>query len=146
LDLNDRLELIRPSADDAHFGVREWAWLGVRSHIASNLHEAVRQLASWTGETSPRLRRFATESTRPRGVWATKIDELLVNPDLGLPLLMPLRDDGEKYVQDSVSNWLNDVARTQSKWVQALCAQWNAESPSPRTARICTRALRSLKK
>ncbi len=145
LRLRERLELVRASADDSHFGVREWAWLGIRRHVASNVRDAVRLLTPWTHEASPRLRRFATEATRPRGVWAAKIDELSSQPSLGLPLLLPLRDDPEKYVQDSVANWLNDVAKSQPAWVKALCATWRSEGPSPRTERICTRALRSVR-
>ena len=144
LSLAQRLELVRFSADDPHFGVREWAWLGIRAHIAANVREAIALLTPWTQSTSPRVRRFATEATRPRGVWTKKIDLLLDTPDLGLPLLDRLCDDDERYVQDSVANWVNDVAKSRPAWARDLCAQWLREFPSPHTKRICQRALRSI--
>ncbi|HMO25793.1 MAG TPA: DNA alkylation repair protein, partial [Tepidisphaeraceae bacterium] len=63
---------------------------------------------------------------------------------LGRPLLDPLMSDPHKYVQDSVSNWLNDAAKTSPDWVRQFCAAWTRRSPSAATARICKRAQRSL--
>ncbi len=144
LALAERLTAIRPLADDAHFGVREWAWMAVRPHLAQELDAAVVQLAAWTQDPSERLRRFACEALRPRGVWCAHIAAFKQQPGRALPILSPLRADASVYVQDSVANWLNDAGKDQPTWVRTLCTQWLQGEASAATRRICQRALRNL--
>jgi hypothetical protein len=76
LSLLQMLTQIKPFAADAHFGVREIAWLAVRPTIAKKIVESIAILSTWTTSTNENIRRFASEATRPRGVWCEHIQEL----------------------------------------------------------------------
>lgn len=143
--LAGKLQAIRTLADDPHFGVREWAWLALRADIVAAPLQALGYLQPWTQEVSPYLRRFACEALRPRGVWATHIALFKQQPQHAVPLLDALADDPERYVQDSVGNWLNDAGKTQPQWLRGLCAGWQREHHSDANAYIRKRAMRSLR-
>ncbi len=142
----EMLEKIKPFAADSHFGVREIAWLSVRPSIAANLDESLKILAKWTASLDANVRRFASEATRPRGVWCEHVEALKQQPELGLAILEPLKSDGAKYVQDSVGNWLNDASKTQPNFVIELCKRWETESKTKETAYIVKKALRTIEK
>jgi 3-methyladenine DNA glycosylase AlkC len=146
LRLETRIRLLRPFADDMHFAVREWAWLSLRPHVVAEPLLAVRLLSAWTHEASVNLRRFACEATRPRGVWSCHIPELKASPHLALELLTCLNRDQERYVQDSVGNWLNDASKSAPRWVEATCQDWMESCDDPATDRICQRGMRTLLK
>ena len=146
LTLQERFEKIAPLASDKHFGVREISWLAVRKAIICDLEPSLAILSMWTTSKDENIRRFATEATRPRGVWCEHIVELKKNPELGLRILEPLKSDGARYVQDSVGNWLNDASKSHPEFVKILCKRWEKESDTRETKYIIKKALRTLQK
>jgi 3-methyladenine DNA glycosylase AlkC len=140
------LESLRPLAADPHFGVREWAWMAVRPQVIDQTERAIGHLVSWTADPDSSIRRFATEVTRPRGVWCPMIRSLVADPQPGLVLLEPLRSDPAEYVRLSVANWLNDASKSQPDWVRKLTARWLRENPTAETKAIVKRGLRTLEK
>jgi 3-methyladenine DNA glycosylase AlkC len=141
--LDQRLSLAREFADDHHFAVREWAWLGVRPAVVEAPKTTLSFLVPWVDDTSCRIRRFCSEVTRPKGVWSRHIVELKAEPWLGLPILSALSTAPERYVRDSVANWLNDVSATSGEWVEETCAEWETMHGDA-VAYVCRRARRSL--
>ena len=146
LTTKQMLQKIQTFAADKHFGVREIAWLSVRQNIAINLEESITILSEWTTNADQNIRRFASEATRPRGVWCEHIEMLKQNPELGLPILEPLKSDKAKYVQDSVGNWLNDASKTQPEFVKKLCMRWEKVSDTKETKYITKKAMRTINK
>ncbi|MDR0228772.1 MAG: DNA alkylation repair protein [Flavobacteriaceae bacterium] len=144
ISIEEKLNAIKYFAADTHFGVREICWMAVREDIINHLEESISILLFWTTDANEYVRRFATESTRPRGVWASHITVLKENPELGLPLLEALKGDTSKYVKDSVGNWLNDAAKTRPDFVRGICEKWEKEGANKSTQYIIKKALRSL--
>lgn len=143
-DIHAKLARVRVMAADEHFGVRELGWMGVRRVIIDELDAALDDLTPWSLDADAKIRRFASEATRPRGVWTRHIQALKDAPERALPLLEPLKADPSRYVQDSVANWLNDASKDQPAWVREVCARWLTESDDKATRYIVKRALRTI--
>ncbi len=137
-----KLQAIRPFAADPHFGVREMAWMAVRDAVIAEVPEALSLLQPWVHDLDANVRRFASEVSRPRGVWCAHCERLKAQPEMGLPLLEPLLADPSRYVQDSVANWLNDAAKDHPDWVKACGEKWLGLSDTPATRYIVRRGLR----
>jgi len=133
-------------AADPHFGVREMAWSAVRDEVVADLDTALDVLQVWVRDDNENIRRFASELTRPKGVWCAPIKPLQAEPQRALHLLEPLRADPSRYVQNSVANWLNDASKTQGPWVESVCTRWLIESPCESTRYIVRRARRTIDK
>lgn len=145
LTIEEKLENIKPFATDDHFGVREIAWMALRPAITDNLDKSIALLSQWSLSANTYIRRFSSEATRPRGVWCSHIEVLKNNPEIGLPILEPLKSDPEKYVQDSVANWLNDASKSKPDFVIEVRKRWEKISKTKETAYILRRACRSIK-
>ncbi len=138
------LRQLVPLASDHNPNVREWVWLAARPLFAQQLAEGLKTLQPYVKNPNANMRRFASELSRPRGVWCAHIAALKQRPQLGLPLLQPLLADDSRYVQNSVGNWLNDAAKTQPDFVRQLCQSWLKQSDHAATRYIVKRGQRSL--
>lgn len=146
LTIKEKLTQSQKLIADKHFGVREVVWMALRPEIEKNLEESIRILIKWTKSRDENIRRFTTESIRPRGVWCKHIDRLKENPEIALPILESLKSDDSKYVQDSLGNWLNDASKSKPKFVIELCEKWKKESTTKETEKIVKRARRTIDK
>lgn len=148
LTAKQKVKAIVPYAKDAHFGVREWAWMAIRNDIANDfgmLYECIFPLSTNRNEY---VKRFSVESIRPRGVWAAHITELKTNPGLAEPLIDNLFLDKSRYVNDSVGNWLNDAAKDNPDWVKKKCQKVlkNSDAGAAKTVDyVVSKATRSFK-
>jgi len=153
MPISARLDILKPLAADHNQSTREWAWLAVRDQLIDELDGALSHLEPWASDTDENVRRYASEATRPRGVWCRHIRALRNDPSRGLPLLEPLRADPSRYVQNSVANWLNDASKDDPAWVESVCERWTREAEQDgdaarikSTSYIVKRALRTLRK
>lgn len=143
--LSSLLDDLEGAAIDSNMTVREAAWMAFRPHLAGDISLGLGLLGVWSRDPRLGLRRFASEASRPRGVWCPHLAELKRDPSPGLAILEALRSDPSDYVRRSVGNWLNDAAKTRSDWVESLCNRWLEVSATAETQQIVARALRSLR-
>lgn len=86
--------------------------------------EALDRVEVWAQDPSEHVRRLASEGTRPRLPWATRLD---LPVDRVLDVLSKLRNDPSLYVRRSVANHLNDLAKVDSDRIVTLLESWHAE-------------------
>ncbi len=86
--------------------------------------EALDRVVIWANDPSEHVRRLASEGTRPRLPWATRLD---LPADRVLEVLSELRADPSLYVRRSVANHLNDLAKADSDRIVTLLESWHAE-------------------
>ncbi|MCP9985607.1 DNA alkylation repair protein [Streptomyces sudanensis] len=118
------------------------AEFAVRAFLAAHPERTLAQLHTWAASSDVHLRRLASEGSRPRLPWATRVP-LLADPALTLPLLDRLRHDPETYVRRSVANHLNDIAHDHPETAVATARRWTREG-GPHTAAVLRHGLRGL--
>jgi len=82
------------------------------------------EMQRWSRHPSHKVRRFASEGSRPRLPWAMAIPALKTNPSAVLPILENLKNDPSEYVRRSVANNLNDIAKDHPGVVLAIAGKW----------------------
>jgi len=103
------------------------------------------RLVLWASDANVHVRRLVSEGTRPRLPWAQRLRDFQREPGPVLALLERLKDDPERYVQRSVANNLNDIAKDHPDRVVELCGRWRDSAGEGRRW-IIQHALRSLVK
>ncbi len=117
----------------------------VRPFVARHPARTFARMQALTAHPSPHLRRFASEGVRPRLPWGAKLHALVADPSPILPILEALKDDPETYVQRSVANNLNDIAKDHPDLVLDLAGRW-LSTATPARRWIIRHGLRTLVK
>jgi 3-methyladenine DNA glycosylase AlkC len=88
----------------------------------------LQQMLAWSLHKSEKVRRLASEGSRPRLPWAMAIPFLKKDPAPILPILENLKQDPSESVRRSVANSLNDIAKDNPAIVIAIAAKWKGIS------------------
>ncbi|MEV7242723.1 hypothetical protein AB0N92_15940 [Streptomyces sp. NPDC093248] len=97
------------------------AELPVRHFLADFPDETMKAVGAWTRDEDFRVRRLASEATRPLLPWAPRIQ---LPVDAALPVLDQLYDDAHLYVRTSVANHLSDIAASRPDLVLTTLQRW----------------------
>ncbi len=117
----------------------------VRPFVERQASATFERLLELTRHPSPHVRRWCSEGTRPRLPWGAKLRALVADPSPIWPILEALKDDPERYVQRSVANNLNDIAKDHPALVVERCAAWSKGADEAR-AWVIRHGLRTLLK
>lgn len=100
----------------------------VRPFIIKYGNQMLKQMEKWSLHENHKVRRLASEGSRPRLPWAMALPELKKNPEAILPLLENLKNDPSEYVRRSVANNLNDIAKDHPHIVLTIAKKWKGHS------------------
>lgn len=114
----------------------------VRPFLDRYRDDALAIMLRWADSPDEHLRRLASEGSRPRLPWATRVGWLMT-PGPTLPLLDLLRDDPSPYVRRSVANHVNDLAKDHPETALDLLSRWRASGGS-HVERVVRHAVRGL--
>lgn len=125
---------------------RHTSEFALRPYLVRYPEATLARLHEWTRHPSSHVRRLVSEGTRPRLPWAARLDAFVRDPRPVLALLEQLRADPSVYVQKSVANNLNDIAKDHPDLILATTSRWMAHKPAEPTVWIVRHGLRTLVK
>jgi 3-methyladenine DNA glycosylase AlkC len=100
----------------------------VRPFLLKFNGKMINQMKKWSKHENDKVRRLASEGSRPRLPWAMGIPALKADPSPILPILENLKDDPSEFVRRSVANSLNDIAKDHPDLVISLAGKWKGIS------------------
>ena len=104
----------------------------IRPYLETFPDETFSRMLEWSQDDNFHLRRLASEGSRPRLPWAKKLNVVVENPDLALPILENLKDDPIKFVQKSVANHINDMLKDNYDLAMNLLKTWHKDAGKER--------------
>lgn len=107
------------------FGSSEFA---IREFLRKDFEKTLKVMHSWAEDENVHVRRLASEGSRPRLPWSFKLDQVIKNPKLTLPILEKLKADKELYVRKSVANHLNDISKEAPELSLQILQDWKGHS------------------
>ncbi|MFC3560380.1 DNA alkylation repair protein [Pedobacter jamesrossensis] len=100
----------------------------VRPFILKYGEAMISEMQKWSKHKNHKVRRLASEGSRPRLPWAMAIPFLKKDPKTILPILETLRNDDSEYVRRSVANSINDIAKDHPSIVLDIASRWSGLS------------------
>ncbi|MFT5351853.1 MAG: 3-methyladenine DNA glycosylase AlkC [Gammaproteobacteria bacterium] len=100
------------------------AEFAIRPFLLNDSEKTVRQMKRWSKHRDWRVRRLASEGTRPRLPWGKQIPQFIKDPSDILPILNTLYDDTNLVVRRSVANNLNDISKDHPELAANLATDW----------------------
>ncbi|MGD1922350.1 MAG: DNA alkylation repair protein [Pleurocapsa sp.] len=104
----------------------------IRPYLRSEPDKTLEIMQQWSLDDNFHLRRLASEGTRTRLPWATKLTFLIKNPQPALPILNNLQDDPIRFVQKSVANHINDILKDNYDMGMNLIHHWLQDASTAR--------------
>jgi 3-methyladenine DNA glycosylase AlkC len=118
----------------------------IRPFIEKYPDRTMKRMVEWSRHSNFHVRRLASEGSRPRLPWASKLDQFISNPTPILPILDNLKDDPYRYVQKSVGSCVMDILKDNPHIAKDLIEGWNGGDISKERQWIIKHAVRKLVK
>jgi 3-methyladenine DNA glycosylase AlkC len=83
----------------------------IRPYIRMYPQKTIKIMQRWSRSKNFHVRRLASEGSRPKLPWSTKLDVFIDNPGPIFKILENLIEDDVKFVQKSVANNLTDYLK-----------------------------------
>ncbi|GAA3959704.1 DNA alkylation repair protein [Mucilaginibacter dorajii] len=96
----------------------------VRPFLSRYGQQMLDRMLIWSTHENHKVRRLASEGSRPRLPWGLAVPALKKDPIPVLPILENLKNDESDFVRRSVANSLNDIAKDHPVIVLQVIKSW----------------------
>jgi 3-methyladenine DNA glycosylase AlkC len=115
----------------------------IRPFLLQHTALALAYVHRWARHPDWRVRRLASEGTRPRLPWGVRLTNFVADPRPVLEILELLKDDPDENVRRSVANNLNDISKDHPEAALEAARRWLDGAPDERRG-LVRHALRTL--